>query len=295
VLKEGQMIEVRKRTAVETPVPPPVTSDASRTPGQRLALGWDSFCHTVKHRKRYLFANETYAFDDRVPVSKMLEELGAVVERRELVRSLPIGTMIFRMRVRGRYERPSNPSELGPPPIHHTAANRMSPGGISLFYGALEETTAKDETFKSRPSRVRRKYDYGTLAQWQAKRELHMLDLARIPDVQQPFGAGWYRDEIPFLAAFRNSISQPVVLDGREHVEYVPTQVISEYFQHAFVPQEGELLDGILYPSSISRPGTCVALFIGYDDLYQFRPEPLPIELLTSSIRHVQEDRAKPQ
>jgi hypothetical protein len=55
------------------------------------------------------------------------------------------------------------------------------------------------------------------------------------------------------------------------------------------------LLDGILYPSSISKPGTCVALFIGHDDLYQFRPEPLPIELLTSSITHVQEDRAKPQ
>jgi hypothetical protein len=263
VLKEGQMIEVSEQTADGMHVPPSAASYASRTYGQRLALGWDSFCDTVKHRKRYLFANETFEFDDRVPVSQVLKELGAVVIRRELVRSLPIGTIIFRMRARGRYEKPSNPTELGPPPVYSTVANRMSPGGVSLFYGALEENTARDETFKSNHSmsRIRRKYDYGTLAGWRATGELRVLDLARIPDVQEAFGKGWYGDEIPFLTAFRDSISRPVILDGREHVEYVPTQVISEYFRYVFVPQDGQLLDGILYPSSIRKPGTCVALF----------------------------------
>lgn len=253
-------------------------------------LAWERFCHTVKHRRRYLFIHDTYKWADEIPVSQVLEELGAVVVRRELVRKLPSETIIFRMRIRTRYGRPSGPLELGPPPIRHTVANRMSPAGISLFYGALDASTAWDETFsiKRSPSRTRRKYDYGTLAQWKANRELRLLDLARLPEAATLEGTNqaWYRDEVPFLAAFKESICKPVVLDGREHTDYVPTQIISEYFRHAFFDQGGDLLDGILYPSSMNNGGTCVVLFIGHDDFLQFQPEPLPIDLL--SAQHVQ-------
>jgi hypothetical protein len=265
--------------------------EQAATEGRRLVLAWERFCKTVKHRRRYLFIHDTYKWADEIPVSQVLEELGAVAARRELVRKLPSETIIFRMRIRTRYERPSGPLDLGPPPIHCTVANRMSPAGISLFYGALDANTAWDETFsiKRSLSGRRRKYEYGTLAQWKTNRELRLLDLARLPEGPMLNGTlqGWYRGEVPFLIAFKESIRKPVVLDGREHLDYVPTQIICEYFQHVFFDQGGDPLDGILYPSSVRSGGTCVVLFIGHDDFLGFRPEPLPIDLLASSIRHV--------
>ena len=38
-------------------------------------------------------------------------------------------------------------------------------------------------------------------------------------------------------------------LDGREHIEYVPTQIVTEYFRRIF-RVEGRRLDGIIYESS---------------------------------------------
>jgi hypothetical protein len=156
------MIENRERTEERLSFPSSFASfhTASVNHGQRLMLGWDSFCDAVKHRRRYLFSQETFTSDDRVPVSDMFDELGSLVIRRELVRELPQQTIIFRMRIRRRDEMPSDLGGLGPPPVYRTVANRMSPAGVSLFYGALEEDTARDEAFSSRrlQSSTLRKY-----------------------------------------------------------------------------------------------------------------------------------------
>jgi len=50
--------------------------------------------------------------------------------------------------------------------------------------------------------------------------------------------------------------------DGSEPIEYVPTQIVTEYFRHRFRLQENRRLDGILYRSSRSTNGIACVLFI---------------------------------
>lgn len=55
------------------------------------------------------------------------------------------------------------------------------------------------------------------------------------------------RDVIRFLNKFSVKVSSPIERDGREHTEYVPTQMLSEYFRHIFKYKKHSI-DGILYP-----------------------------------------------
>ena len=53
----------------------------------------------------------------------------------------------------------------------------------------------------------------------------------------------------------------PLKKNGMEHIEYVPSQVVSEYFALVFDVSNGECLDGILYPSAIKTNGRNLVLF----------------------------------
>ena len=61
-------------------------------------------------------------------------------------------------------------------------------------------------------------------------------------------------------------LTRPIVKDGREHIEYVPTQIVTEYFRHVFRTSIGEQVKGILYRSSRNGEGTCCVLFFGNEN-----------------------------
>ena len=48
---------------------------------------------------------------------------------------------------------------------------------------------------------------------------------------------------------FVKSITAPVAHDGREHIEYVPTQILTEYFRGRVKGEGASRLDGIVYPA----------------------------------------------
>jgi hypothetical protein len=59
-------------------------------------------------------------------------------------------------------------------------------------------------------------------------------------------------------------ISQPVEKvekNGREHIKYVPTQVLSEYFAKIYKKPDGNPLDGMVYYSAARNAGTNIVLF----------------------------------
>lgn len=60
-----------------------------------------------------------------------------------------------------------------------------------------------------------------------------------------------------FLSSFINYITTPVIPDGRQHVEYAPTQLLTEYLR--WVPQPK--LDGIALPSAQTGERTYVLFF----------------------------------
>jgi RES domain len=133
----------------------------------------------------------------------------------------------------------------------------MSPAGSVMMYASEDASTALHETANS----------LGTYAigEFRTRRVLRILDLAELPPVPSRF------EEIPdslaydprrnliFLHRLARDISRPIARDDRIHVDYVPTQVVTEYLRSGSFP-DGQL-DGIRYRSSRRTDGISVVLF----------------------------------
>ena len=95
-----------------------------------------------------------------------------------------------------------------------------------------------------------------------------------------------------FLHRLADDISRPIARDDRVHIEYVPTQVVTEFLRTTKLP-EGAKLDGIRYRSSRRDGGISLVLFAdrrnvkGASDDYPW-PKPNPwLELVgRSEARH---------
>jgi hypothetical protein len=185
------------------------------------------------------------------------------------VRELPEGTQIFRVRVHDPELIFKYASELGTAP-NAPYSNRMSPAGIPMFYGALEEGTAVAETYA--PSR--RSLVKITVGKFETARSFPVLDLTRIPEVPSLFDSENRdnRADIIFLHRFIQDLSKPIEKDGREHIGYIPTQVVTEFFRHVYTdPEYGKVL-GIFYNSSQKPRGKCCVLFFLSDQCCDIRP-----------------------
>jgi hypothetical protein len=225
----------------------------------RLSWGWDSFKEAIKHRTRYFFL-EGDLYDD-MPPARMLEKIADTIRRRpggmDLIQRLPSDTNILRIRVDAR--RHDTAAAIGTPPAAFAIkANRMSPAGIPMFYGALDVDTAIAETRE--PGDIGKIMSIGT---FKPVREIAILNLARLPDIPGVFNEAGREliQPLRFLHPFADDISRPIAHDGREHIEYVPTQVVTEYFRQAFRDADGQPLDGIAYASSRHPGGVAVVLF----------------------------------
>jgi RES domain-containing protein len=138
----------------------------------------------------------------------------------------------------------------------------MNPAGISYLYLAVDEPTAVREIVGISSAEV-------VVAEFRAIQEISVLDLTRMPDKPSVFDAERreQREGLIFLKHFAQTISQPVAKDGLEHVSYVPSQVISEYFALVFKNPDGTSLDGILYPSAVNPGGVNLVLFPSRRDI----------------------------
>jgi len=66
---------------------------------------------------------------------------------------------------------------------------------------------------------------------------------------------------IYFLYDFVNEISKPVQKDGTEHLDYIPSQVVCQYFAKVFRTEKEMPVDGLAYPSAILPGGINIVLF----------------------------------
>jgi RES domain len=73
------------------------------------------------------------------------------------------------------------------------------------------------------------------------------------------------RAALIFLRHFVVEIKKSFKRDDRIHIEYVPTQVVTEWFRTKFEPGTGGPLDGILYGSARRPGGANLVLFIDND------------------------------
>ncbi len=231
---------------------------ASEQNSQVLIHGWNRFANHVKHSQRYFFTTTEPEFGQEIEPSRLMAALGSVVSDFEIIQQLSVDTPLFRVRMRSTNDSwPLDAGNLGAPPSQKATAGRMNPPGISYLYLALEPSTAAAEIVRSPPCAVA----YGRFG---ATKSLKILNLIDLPAITSIFDYERLRERefLLFLIEFVKAISRPVEKDGAEHVEYVPSQVVCEYFASVF--QQEAPLDGMLYPSAVREGGRNLVLFPRY-------------------------------
>jgi len=228
----------------------------------RLRYGWRTFVEIIKHETRFLFFGNPDETDrESIPPSSMLAVLGEQFTRFGLYRTFPVGSIMYRARAHDPAVVIDDAEGLGSPPRDAAImSNRMSPAGVPMFYGALDLQTAVVETFE-----LDRGEKVATVGTFRLERDLRLLDLTHLPPIPGVFDQEnrHLRRPLQFLHEFVGELARPIDRDGREHVEYVPTQVVTEFIRHRHHDSDGTAIDGILYRSSRARGDLSFVLFVG--------------------------------
>lgn len=220
-----------------------------------LSMSWERFCKTIKFERRFFFhgADED-SHDSYAPVS-LLKTVAEVADNAGLITTFDPGTKLWRVGLLGRWRVIA--ADFGPPPAEKALqSNRMNPAGIPMMYLASNPSTALREA----------KQERARVGQWQVVRPLRILDLRKLPEVPGFFSdeARGYRLILKFLHRFCRSIMQPIDRTERVNIDYLPSQVATEFFRD-FPFQDGPI-DGVAYGSTVSS-GWNVVLFAGQHDL----------------------------
>ena len=226
---------------------------------------WDYFCDVVMRRRRFFFLDigpdpsEPEVYDP----GHILRNIFDFADEAGLFTELVAGKQLYR----ARWEEPGaqleTPQELGPPLEEKaTQANRMSAPGIVMFYACDEIDTALLEVAQGPGSFA--------VGRWRILRPAIVLDLTDIPPVPALFdydplgGQDVSRRALIFLHHVADQISRSIAHDDRIHVEYVPTQVVTEFLR-ARVRWRRSAIDGVKYESAAHPGHASYVLFANRD------------------------------
>ena len=225
---------------------------------QRMAATWEAFVENVKHHRRFWFSEldkmQQHFDSEQMSVLDFFEEVGALLARPDIATMWPAGSTIWRGRMVAADRDPIafDGKNLGAPPDWAAAANRMSPAGISMFYGSDTPDVVVAEIGAHS---IENHAVYGAFT---TLGDLKIVDLTNLPPVPDYFAAdGSDRLVLAFLRDFVAVLVEPVILDGREHIDYVPTQIVTEYLRQFTDP----VVDGLRFASSQHPGGLNTVLF----------------------------------
>jgi hypothetical protein len=228
---------------------------------EQLQYSWDHFCRVIKHERRFFFSGHfKYRDDDEIfSPGHVLEIIFEYAETIGLIHQFPCGTRLYRVRkLRGASR---TALDLGPPPPNKAwQQNRMSPAGISMLYASEDAETALRETVD--------KPGLYTIGEFATVRDATIIDfsqLPRIPTLFEPIHDTMEYDPrklLIFLHRLREDFSKPIERDddNQAHIEYVPTQVVTEYLR-GIRSQEDLNTEGIRYVSARHKGGASLVLF----------------------------------
>jgi hypothetical protein len=240
-------------------------------PEQRKFSGWKEFKKVVKNMRRYTFWSMKDEFEDEghpdyMPVGNMLNEIFETIKSSRLIKSIDAGAKFWRVRIYKKDEVLQTDSDFSSPPIDRALQpNRMSPSGIPMFYCAEDFITSCAETIDPDPDRSENKRVTGGC--FTNLHKLSILDLTELPIIPSYFDNERYisRYDYIFLSKFARDLSVPIDRDGREHIEYVPTQAFTEYIRWMAETPSGQPINGICYNSS-KNGKKCYVLFFTHDE-----------------------------
>ncbi|MFI6494565.1 HEPN-associated N-terminal domain-containing protein [Streptomyces sp. NPDC050564] len=232
---------------------------------EALRDGWKRFCHQVKFRTRHVFwltensPDEEFLGAGEIPAAAILHEVGQLIPQVGLLRELPAGHRLWRARTHSASDLCWHARHLGTPlPEQAVRPNRMSPAGIPLFYGASCPRTAVQEVTRHATDAT----PLITYAAFETTRPCTVVDFTRLipePSIFHPHHDARLRRGVRFLYDFVKELSANS--DGLEHLEYVPTQIVTEYLLRVF--SSSHPVEGLIFTSSadsVAGGGTCTVL-----------------------------------
>ena len=123
-----------------------------------------------------------------------------------------------------------------------------------MFYGAFDKKTAIVES--SPDGEGTGKYIIG---KFNLKKNLIVLDLTKLPKPSFWIEKDW--EGIEFLHSFNREITKRIERDDRIHIDYIPSQVFTEYLRYIHRLPNGRKIDGIIYKSSLKSTDNNIVLF----------------------------------
>lgn len=237
---------------------------------EELYYDWKYFKNVVKHKARYSFfyiekVKEEGFAEYTVNISEILTEVAALIKKYKLIKKLPAGTVFYRCRQHRVPGEVATTKDIAAPPVASvTFSNRMSPAGIPMFYCGFEIDTAVSETV-DQTNTTAPLYSVGKFS---SIGEMKIVDFSALPPKPSIFDTAKQDDYYPitFLRKFVADLSQPVIKDGREHIEYVPTQIITEYVRYILSKEPKYRVGGIIYPSAKGRRKNACVLFLDNEE-----------------------------
>lgn len=242
---------------------------------EMLLHSWARFAEVTKKRTRFLFQRKPVGggspADDLLDPAEVLDAIGTAITNadwRMVGRTTDV--RIYRARAHPASEAHDSPIALGTPPAKRASNNRMSPAGIAMFYGAESAQTALAEIRQQQTDAV-------TIGSWSPARELVYLDLMGARPIPSIFDMTARRDRtwLRFLASFADDLAVPITEEDAV-VEYVPTQIITEYIRDHLRAPDGRPFDAIRYQSAADAGGgVCWVVFAAQKDCGPGPEEPL--------------------
>lgn len=234
-------------------------SPFSLSESQELSFLWAQFSQLVKHQQRFTFFKRpefksVTSIDSDNGLSDILTELSARIDHHKLYAKLPQKTLLYRCRFLKKDEAIHTFDQITSPPDRYAKQNRMSPAGVSMFYGAFDEKTA---ILESSPDGNLSDLPHA-IGLFRTTKDLTILDLTNLPE-----NSFWLEgsESFKFLHSFNNEITKEIERDDRIHQEYVPSQVFTEYLRYIHKLPNGKKLDGLIYKSSLTGGKDNIVLF----------------------------------
>lgn len=227
----------------------------SDRPDSAMRYGWSAFRQKIQHEVRFVFFNrpaEPSFRHDEVTPEAFLKRLSNLLFSVDAVKTLPAGSKYWRGRLTDDPEVIWAAKDFGSPPKEKASGNRMSPAGIAMFYGSADVETVVAEIGAHNTKR------YAIVGQFETVGDMTVVDLANLPPRPSIFERSG-RDvhyDVSFMYDFVEELRRPVSMDGREHIEYVPTQVVTEYLRWMLIPDVE--VGGVLFRSAQTDKTNCV-------------------------------------
>ena len=251
------------------------------TPNERAMETWEHFCHVVKHLRRFTFWDLEAGGYDCSP-TEMIDNITKDLKKQDLIREMPVGSVFWRVRCHPETETLTSADEFSSTPDLKAAANRMSPAGIPMFYGA--------NTFETSCLEVVGWHHKGPDSEmvtgmcFESVSVLNVLDLTSLPKPRsgfEPWDVRTWHDYM-FLRDFVSDVSKPIDKNGNEQIQYVPTQVFTEYVRFRLCHGD-QPIHGMMYPSCYDK-SPCVVIFATKEQCqsHPFGPPQLLLPLLAT-------------